>query len=220
MANNNASTQSNFTTVKDSLLNEYFEEEFMNENLKDIDEKLVENMNALHKIDFLLLNIMEEIMNRNKNKKDSLEMKKYLYLDLRCEMSVLYRGFTKTKQQIDQNVLNQIKNMSWLMYQLDRECGTNEPLDPKDSMKEYEKKIKLLDEDRDKFISIIDSNYKSILKDRIGCKTFIMFFAKLLFEFNGYQAPPRFDQKKAVEDSMGITDVFQEYFDAIENKYK
>jgi hypothetical protein len=105
------------------------------------------------------------------------------------------------------------------MYQLDEKCGECEVLDPRDTIDEYNKKIKLLDEDRDKFISIIDSNYENILKGRIGCKLFIETFATLIFEFNGYQAPIRFYTKKAYEDSLGITDVFQEYFDAIEKKY-
>ncbi len=58
--------------------------------------------------------------------------------------------------------------------------------------------------------------FKAILSDSLAkvqgneAHTYLIKFARLVFLFNGYQAPPRTDPQQALKDALGETDLFDE----------
>lgn len=88
------------------------------------------------------------------------------------------------------------------VYELDALCGVywNDP----DDLEQLAK----LDED---FIKFKDYYIKT--KTQLSKDIFMRWFkafAKMLFLFNGYQAPPRLDPQQAMRDAMGLTNLFEE----------
>jgi len=98
-------------------------------------------------------------------------------------------------------------------YEIDINCGIDEWVTPKSSKTETNKIIKLLDEDRIKFNDLFITNYNKI--DNELCKKIYLQFCRLIFNFNGYQAPFRLSAKKATQDAMGLTDLFGEYLESL-----
>jgi hypothetical protein len=94
-------------------------------------------------------------------------------------------------------------------WDIDENCGNSVNLDPEDNPTTTAKKLKLLDEDEKKFDKIFRTQYSGL---DASSKIYFMAFASLIFIFNGYQAPPRSDAKKAILDSMGVTDLFKEKY--------
>lgn len=93
------------------------------------------------------------------------------------------------------------------IYDIDTGCGIDECICRKQTKEEHMRILDLLDQDLIKFKDIF-INHISRVKD-MDREIFIL-FSHLIFLFNGYQAPPRLDPKKASEDAMGITDLFGE----------
>jgi hypothetical protein len=101
------------------------------------------------------------------------------------------------------------------IYEIDTQSGISEKLDRNLSKQEEEKILEKLDKDRDKFKNIL-KKYLNLLNN-IEIKKLYIYFGKLIFTFNDYQAPYRTDPKKAIEDSMGMTNLYGELLDEIKN---
>lgn len=94
-------------------------------------------------------------------------------------------------------------------YELDNLCGvdTDKPLHKLNQKDQLDELMKL-DKDFIKFKDYYIKTKTQLSKD-IFVKWFRV-FAKMIFTFNGYQAPPRIDPKQALMDAMGVTDLFEE----------
>jgi hypothetical protein len=102
------------------------------------------------------------------------------------------------------------------IYELDVTCGIDDTLNPHLSQKEELKILTKLDEDELKFGNIL-KKYLVLFKNSEMKKLFKS-FAKLIFMFNGYQAPERTDPQQAVRDSLGMSDLFGEFISGIESE--
>lgn len=76
------------------------------------------------------------------------------------------------------------------------------------------KRLHLIDQNREKFKYIFLKYYFRITEPVL--KTVFIEFSRLIFKFNGYQDTLRLDPKKAIEDSMELTDSFSEFLQEIQ----
>jgi hypothetical protein len=93
------------------------------------------------------------------------------------------------------------------MHELDTCCGIKEILKPEQTDEETHRILALLDNDLIKFKGIY-KKWSVELKDEYY--DVYTYFARLLFTFNGYQGPLRTSADKAIQDSLGLTDLFSE----------
>jgi hypothetical protein len=98
------------------------------------------------------------------------------------------------------------------MDRLDDECGTDICLSPSMSDHELDEKLALVDADKVKFAAILK---EELGKNAGAFRTFLIEYARLVYQFNGYQAEARTDVAMAMLDSMGVSDHFQELLDTL-----
>jgi len=82
------------------------------------------------------------------------------------------------------------------------------------SESEIKTTLKTLDEDRAKFKSIMEEAIRALPSDH-KMLVFFLYFASMIFEFNGYQVPPRTDTFKATQDALGLTDLWSEFLEEV-----
>lgn len=107
-----------------------------------------------------------------------------------------------------------IKQMIIIMKEFDTECGLEEGL----SMNQTEEKqieiLEKLDEDKELF----KQKFKKMINESTlpeFAMEFLLVFIELIFNFNGYQAPPRTDPLEAISDSLGYTNLYEEMVNEI-----
>jgi len=101
--------------------------------------------------------------------------------------------------------------LSIAVYELDTKCGTSHDEWP--PRKEDEQRvIQELDMDYIKYKDIFIRHISLIHGDD---RSIFILFSRLIFLFNGYQAPYRTCPRKALEDAMGITDLFKELIEPL-----
>jgi hypothetical protein len=145
----------------------------------------------------------------------SLEDKKEQYTILRMVLIEHYINFTYFDINNEYNFEKQtINEMLKVMYELDEKCGKvcyeSETITPE--------QLELLDADRLKFKTILKKYLMEHLMENKLSSMYILIFAKLLFQFNGYQAYERKSFSQAIRDAHGISDLFGELMDEIKNE--
>jgi hypothetical protein len=94
-------------------------------------------------------------------------------------------------------------------HALDTGCGIEEELRPDTPFQETQRLLRLLDEDLLLFGKIYRQHREGMTDPH---RTLFTQFSRLIFRFNGYQAPPRSDPEQAMRDALGLTDLFSELF--------
>ena len=101
------------------------------------------------------------------------------------------------------------------MHALDAECGKGvEPVRPDMSRIQQARALRALDRDLVKFDSLLRHHVRQVrtLDNYRPALQFFQLFARLTYDCNGYQAPPRTDPLRAMADAAGESDVFWERF--------
>jgi len=142
------------------------------------------------------------------------EKKKYSYF-LSCIAEIYYAlDQMINKNEIMNSNMGIVIKMINVMKKLDNDCGTEEGIVSTQSNEQNERILIKLDEDRILFKQILMESMKdNELPDY--ALLFILSFAELIFKFNGYQAPPRLNPVDAFNDSLGLTDLFDELMNEI-----
>lgn len=107
----------------------------------------------------------------------------------------------------------QIEILTKSFYSLDTKCGNALGITPDLSNEEFTIRINALDQQREKFKNIFIESYSKI-NDSV-LKLLFVEFSRLIFKFSGYQAPYRLDKEKALQDAMGLTDLFGEFLEEV-----
>lgn len=91
-----------------------------------------------------------------------------------------------------------LKTLMEGLYDIDTKCGSEAS----------SQSLAALDRDREHF-KMLFKQHREKITDPV-MKTIFEEFSRLIFRFNGYQAPSRLDPAQAIRDAMGQTDLFGE----------
>ena len=123
--------------------------------------------------------------------------------------SLAYNASHVRKDEKSITFAEEVNQMCQLMYRLDTECVSAEALRPDMSLKEHHECLAALDADREIFKTIVMEALETLKNHRILLE-YVLGFAKVIFRFNCYQAPPRTNPIKSALDAAGMTDLFGE----------
>lgn len=133
---------------------------------------------------------------------------KAIYGMLFQRLAIMYSGIERMAPQ----AASIYKLMCSAFYELDNIESAR--LTPDMPHEEQEKALKQLDESRELYkstlIKILGDAQKLQNAPIFAVNVFVCFIGRLIFEFNGYQAPPRFSISKAFDDAAGITNLYGE----------
>jgi hypothetical protein len=155
----------------------------------------------------------------NDNVHQNDNKKKYSYY-LSCITEIYYAldKMSDKNEIVNQNMGIVIKIIN-VIKELDTGCGIEEGISSQQSREQQEEILVRLDDDREIFKQILIRNMQdNDIPDY--ALLFILSFAELIFLFNGYQAPPRSNPVDAFNDSLGLTDLFDELMNEIFNELR
>jgi hypothetical protein len=172
---------------------------FVEYTTRDYDSKTLDKLIKTYQESKSNFNVMLECIMKNCKSKDL----KIQYHVLLSSMIKFYYSF-KTKSEYKEEA-KRIEKILHAFHSLDCECGGVD-YEPGELVPGSEKLIDL-DADREKFKNILEAQIKTFEGLDLSC---VLMFAKLIFKFNGYQAPLRDDVSLAIMDALGISDLFGE----------
>lgn len=153
---------------------------------------------------FGVFKYVETVISDTRTKFEGRPKEEYTFIVWNCKH--LYKIYGKEYPDIEALMLG--------LYKLDNDCGDTLPIFEDLSREELSERLHIIDLDREKFKVIFLENYHKIKET----SALFVEFARLIFQFNGYQAPYRTDPQKASEDAMGLTDLFGEFLEEINVK--
>jgi len=184
-------------------------EEYISHKTNIKDQKLL--LSVIQKFGF------DEFLSRMMSLSESEDDSHDAYDALRLSIINVNSILQNNPNEISKTENEKISILLHAMYEFDEHCGISEELRPNMPQEEELRILKILDSDREKFKQILIKYIKICGNDEI-LFDFIAHFAKLIFMFNGYQAPMRNDPLIALRDSMGLNNLFVELLEEINDE--
>ena len=174
-------------------------------SFKNIDQEIISRMNVM------IMTRTVHCLYTAIHKMAQTQEPKNAYPAIVYELKIIFH-ILKTHKDKDSEYVSscrsELEKLLRGMYEIDIiDGGNDEMVTPKHSPEETSRIMEKSDKSRDLFMSTYKKNKKLLTEPTANV---YRIFGKLLFMFNAYQAPPRFDPRKALEDTLGRTDVFTE----------